>query len=94
MALANVSALQGDISIKHMWNDVIALHEISKVDGLQELIGDDAPPDEQGLFAIYTIRSGGNKGRKYCLQVVGMIPPLADPTSSAASMSTRVRPFA
>ena len=90
MALANFSAAQVNKAAEGGWNDVIPLHEITKVDGLEELIGEEAARDEQGLFAIHTSRSGSTLGRKYCLQVVGMIPP--PPTASALSLSESVNP--
>jgi len=91
--MANFGSEQAGQPADESWNDVILLHEITKVDGLEELISDAAARDEQGLFAIHTSRSGSSLGRKYCLQVVGLIPPL-HASSSMPTLDPVPRPAA
>ena len=55
-----------------VWDDVIQMHEITRLeDFLCE--EDDISADAQGIFAIHTSSKGRNRGRKYCLQVVGLV---------------------
>ena len=55
-----------------VWDDVIQMHEITR---LQDFLceEDDMSADAQGIFAIHTSSKGRNRGRKYCLQVVGLV---------------------
>lgn len=61
---------------KHTWDDVLPLHQVTSVREIEgknkEAAEEEQAPDEQGLLGIYTEAGGHNKGRKYCVQIVGM----------------------
>jgi voltage-gated sodium channel len=59
------------------WDDVVPLHEIIEVKDLEEFSSsaDFFSPDSQGMLSIHTASTGHNKGRKYCLQIVGLLEP-------------------
>lgn len=60
---------------QHTWDDVVPLHQITSVRELEgqnkEAASEQQVPDEQCMLGIYTDVDGHNKGRKYCLQIVG-----------------------
>jgi len=55
-------------------DDVIPLHEIIEVKDINQFSSsaDFFLPDSQGMLSIHTALAGHNKGRKYCLQIVGL----------------------
>jgi hypothetical protein len=59
------------------WDDVIPIHEIIEVQDLEQFSSsaDFFSPDFQGMLSIHTALAGHNKGRKYCLQIVGLLEP-------------------
>jgi voltage-gated sodium channel len=63
-----------------VWDDVIPFHEIIEVKDLEQSSSsaDFFPLDSQGMLSIHTALAGHNKGRKYCLQIVGLLEPDKD----------------